>query len=49
MVLHKQAFSNEEAAVDGLTKGVFSDKSKVIKNLLQIGLPSQKGLKWVEI
>lgn len=45
MVLHKIPFSNEEAAVDGLTKGGFRDKSKVVKDLLQINLPSQKGLK----
>ena len=45
MALHKQAFSNEEAAVDGLAKDVFRDKSKDVKDLLQINLPSQKGLK----
>ena len=45
MALHKQAFSNEEAAVDGLAKDVFRDKSKDFKDLLQINLPSQKGLK----
>ena len=49
MALHKTPFSNEEAAVDGLAKGVFRDKSKVINNLLQINLPSQKGRKRVEI
>ena len=45
MALHKTPFSNEEAAVDGLAKGVFRDKSKVVKDLLQISLPAQKGLK----
>ena len=44
MALHKTPFSNEEAAVDGLAKGAFRDKSKVIKDLLHINLPSQKGL-----
>lgn len=45
MALHKTPFSNEEAAVDGLAKGIFRDKSKAIKDLSQISLPSQKGLK----
>ena len=49
MALHKTPFSNEEAAVNALAKGVFRDKSRDVKDLLQINLPSQKGLKRVEI